>query len=304
MDGYKKFFKKRATRRFILSLLRFLPDRTMLKIQYKIKTGRKLNLKNPIRFTEKLQYYKLFYRNKILRQCVDKLAVREYVKSKGLENILVKLYATYDSIDEINFNNLPKSFVVKTTNGGGGNNVVLCKDKYNFDIKAFADTIKLQKYKPRTEGREWAYYNIAPRIIIEELLLNKDNEQAGVNDYKFFCYDGKPTYIVVDVDRYIGHKRNFYDANWNNLNVTSDCPPIDREIQRPDNLDDMIRIASILSEGFPFVRVDLYNVSGKIYFGELTFYPWSGYVVFKPDEMDKVFGDPFDLTRFKTRDKL
>ena len=116
-----------------------------------------------------------------------------------------------------------------------------------------------------------------------------------MNDYKIFCYDGVPKYIVVDVDRYIGHKRNFYDSEWNNLHIGSDCPASDRKIEKPIGFDHMMEIAAKLSEGFPFVRVDLYNNDGEIYFGELTFYPWSGYVQFDPDEFDGKLGESFVL---------
>lgn len=301
MDGYKKIFKTKKSREFILSLLRVIPDRIMLKWQYKIKTGRKLNLKNPTRFTEKLQYYKLHYRNPVLHQCVDKYEVREFVKSKGLEEILIPLIGKYNNSSEINLEELPNQFVLKTTNGGGGLNVVICKDKSSFDFDAIKDKLNSIKFKSRIGGREWAYYGLEPGIVAEELLLNDDNPDAGINDYKIFCYNGKPDYIIVDVDRYIGHKRNFYDKEWNNLRITSDCPTIDREISKPENFETMMEIAAILSEGFPFVRVDLYNVKGKIYFGELTFYPWSGYVQFEPDNMDDVFGEKIDLDSMRVK---
>lgn len=129
--------------------------------------------------------------------------------------------------------------------------------------------------------------------------MDPDHPEAGVNDYKIFCYNGKPKYIIVDVDRYIGHKRNFYDAEWNNLHITSDCPAAEREIPRPENMEEMLKVAAKLSEGFPYVRVDLYNLRGKIYFGELTFYPWSGYVKYTPDEADRMFGEDFELVEYK-----
>ena len=148
-------------------------------------------------------------------------------------------------------------------------------------------------------GREWAYYGLQPGLVVEELLINSQNPAAGMNDYKIFCYNGKPKYIVVDVDRYIGHKRNFYDMEWKNLCVGSDCPACDREIEKPVGFDRMMEIAAKLSEGFPFVRVDLYNNEGKIYFGELTFYPWSGYVQFEPDSFDFELGEGFEMPEVK-----
>lgn len=299
MDEYKKIIRSPKTRATILNMFSFLPDSVMLSLQYRLKTGRKLSLKNPERFTEKLQWYKINYRNPLMHQLVDKYAVREYVKSKGLENILIPLIGKFSNVNEIAWEKLPNSFVMKTTNGGGGLNVYVCTDKskvtYDEIQQKFSD---IKPSRPRSLGREWAYYGLQPGLIIEKLLVNEQDPVAGVNDYKIFCYNGIPKYIIVDVDRYIGHKRNFYDTDWNNLNITSDCPGADREIPKPENFEEMINIAAILSEDFPYVRVDLYNCSGKIYFGELTFYPWSGYVVFNPDNADMLLGKDFELITY------
>ncbi len=298
---YKKLFRTRQSRERMLSLLRFVPDRWMLRLQYRIKTGRALHLKNPRRMTEKLQWYKLYYRDSVMHTCVDKYRVRDYVKSKGLEHILVKLYGKYDTADQIDWDALPDSFVLKATGGGGGLDVFLCPDKASADREAAMERLRLgnQSVKPHTGGREWAYYGLRSGIIAEELLVNPENPDAGVEDYKIFCYHGKPAYIVVDADRYIGHKRNFYDLDWNNLHIESDAPCVDRELAKPENLAQMLEIAAKLSEGFPFVRVDLYNVGGRIYFGELTFYPWSGYVRFTPDEADFLLGEKMILPEKK-----
>lgn len=300
MDGYKNIIKSAALRRKILNFMRFVPDSIMLKFQYRIKLHRSLNLKQPQRFTEKLQWYKLNYRNPVMHQCVDKYLVRDFVKSKGLENILIPLLGKYRTIQDVDFNDLPNSFVLKTTHGGGGLNVVVCPDKAKLNVDELKEKLSFSpdKVKSRTMGREWAYYGLTPGIVAEELLVNAENPEAGVNDYKIFCYNGKPEYLVVDVDRYIGHKRNFYKADWTRMDVSSDCPQADRDITKPDNFDKMLEIAAKLSEEFPFVRVDLYNISGKIYFGELTFYPWSGYVQYTPDEMDFRLGCCFKLSSY------
>lgn len=294
---YKKIIKNRNTRFLILKLLGFVPDSIMLKLQYRIKLGRSLNLKHPKRFTEKLQWYKINYRNPIMHQCVDKYSVRKFVESKGLGDILVKLYGHYKTINDVPFNTLPNSFVIKTTHGGGGLNVVVVPDKSKLDTEELKQKLSFNEKKISNNGggREWAYYGLRTGIVVEELLINRENPKAGVNDYKIFCYNGHAKYIIVDVDRYIEHKRNFYDRDWKNLHITSDCPAADREIERPKNLDEMLKIAEILSAEFPFVRVDLYCVDEKIYFGELTFYPWSGYVQFYPDKFDFIFGKMFRL---------
>ena len=297
---YKKIFRTGKSRVAVLNALSFLPDSVMLPLQYKMKLGRKLNLKDPKRFTEKLQWYKINYRNPVMHQCVDKYLVREYVKSKGLDSILVPLIGKYENLDQIDWNTLPDQFVIKTTHGGGGLNVIVCPDKSKLSMEEVKAKLSFDPHpvKANSLGREWAYYGLQPGIVVEELLINSENPEAGINDYKIFCYNGQAKYIIVDVDRYIGHKRNFYDKDWNNLHVTSDCPASDREIEKPENLDEMLRVAEKLSKDFPYVRVDLYNVDGKIYFGELTFYPWSGYVQYTPDEADFWFGRDFELIGF------
>ena len=297
MNDYKKLFRSAKLRHRILRFFAFIPDYWMLCIQYRIKLGRWPNLRNPHRFTEKLQLYKMNYRNPIIHQCVDKYAVREFVKSKGFESILNKLYGVYNETDEIKFNLLPNQFVMKTTNGGGSLNVIICRDKSNFNINDAKKKLGDWKCKIKAYdgGREWAYKGIEPKIIVEEYLENVENPEAGINDYKFFCFDGKPYCLVVDVNRYVNHKRNFYDMEWNFININSDHENVGDTISKPNAFERMVKIASKLSEGFPFVRVDLYCNQDEVRFGELTFYPWSGYVQFNPDEFDFELGKQFEL---------
>lgn len=294
--NYKKFIKSQKIRFGILKLLSFVPNRIMLQWQYHIKLGRELNWKNPNRFTEYLQLYKAKYRNPTMHTCVDKLTVRDFVKDKGLPQILNNLYGYFNNANKIDFNVLPDKFIIKTTNGGGGENVIICRDKNNLDKTSTIS--KLNRWltlKTINAGREWAYDGITqPKIIIEELLEDDRNPGNSIDDYKILCFNGEPKIVIFDCDRYIEHKRNFYDTEWNLLNVSSDCPNKDEKIEAPQNLDKMLSIAKILSKDFPFVRVDLYNIKGKIYFGELTFYPWSGYVQFTPDEFDLQLGSYFD----------
>lgn len=290
---YKKILRSQKVRFLILKFLSFVPDSIMLKLQYRIKMGFKLNLANPQRFTEKLQWYKIHYRNELMGICVDKYEVRKYVESKGLDNTLNKLYCVCSDPDEIDFAALPDRFVIKTTDGGGGENIFICRDKSSLDVPQLKKTLLSWKDKKNVNpGREWAYTLIKQsRYIVEEYLENEVNPEAGISDYKFFCFNGKPHCIAYDIDRYIGHKRNFYDIEWNNLHVSTDCDTFDDNlVPRPDGLEDMCKVAEILSKDFPFVRVDLYYIKGKVYFGELTFYPWSGYVKFSPQEFDYKLG--------------
>ena len=301
MTNYKKIFKSQKLRFFILKTLSFLPDSIMLKIQYRMKLGRKLNLTNPERFTEKLQYYKMRYKNPILGICVDKYEVRKYLRQKGLNNILNELFLVADSANDIDFSKLPDQFVLKTTDGGGGENVIICTNKSIVNINELKKKLSGWKNKKNVNaGREWAYtQSPKSRIIAERYLENKANPKAGIEDFKFLCFHGTPRYVIIDKDRYIGHKRNFYTIEKQRLNVESDCKQFDEDYIFPSNYNEMVDIARKLSEDFPFVRVDLYNVNGKIIFGELTFYPWSGYVQFNPDEFDFTLGNEFDIEKLK-----
>lgn len=294
---YKRIIRSRSMRKKILNLLSFIPDGLMLRVQYRIKLGRKLDLKNPERYTEKIQWLKVNCRDPLMPMCVDKYDVRAFVERKGLANILVECYGVYTDADEIDWDTLPDRFVMKKTNGGGGLNVLICKDKTTLDIEKTRDTLKHWTVpdKKRSMGREWAYYDLRSRIIIDRYLEDPERPEAGIKDYKFLCFNGKVKYVVLDVDRYIDHKRNIYDAEWNYLGIATDHEPYGDTIDKPDQFDELKRAAEILSEDFPAVRVDLYLVEGQIYFGELTFYPWSGYVQFSPDEFDFELGRLFAL---------
>ncbi len=292
--NYKTFIKDQKLRFKILHFFKFLPDEFITRVQYFIKTRRFLNLKNPKRFTEKIQFYKLFHHTKILNQCADKWSVREYIKSKGLSHILNDVYGVYNNFDEISFASLPEKFVIKITSGSGMN--LFCKDKSLFNIdKARMKIEYWLSVDMYLLGREWCYKNIDRRLIVEKFLEDSDNDFNGINDYKILCFNGKAKYIWVDVDRQTSHKRNFYDLDWNYIDVESDHPNFGDCLKKPQNLDEMIKIANIIAIDFPFVRVDLYSVDSKIIFGELTFYPCTGYLVFKPDKFDFLLGQDFIL---------
>lgn len=297
MDGYKKILKSKKLRYSILSCLRFIPDKLMLKCQYWVKFRRKLNLKNPVRFTEKIQWYKLFYKNPTMPQCSDKFAVREYIKSKGLENILIDLYKVYDKPEDIKLDELPEKFVMKLSNGSGTN--LLCANKSALCEKDVIKQFKEFQFKVKANlGREWPYLKATPKIVVERLLEDNEHINNAVNDYKIFCYNGKPEYVICISDRYSDRCNHLvYDTQWNKVRVASEDARIDEDAPRPETLEEMLDIAAKLSEDFPFARIDLYSVAGKVYFGEVTFYPWSGYMEFEPDEFDFVLGEKFELRR-------
>lgn len=301
--NYRNIIKSRELRIRILSYLGWVPDELMLKLQYWLQTGRSLNLQNPKRYTEKLQLYKLKYRNLEMLRCTDKYEVRNYVKDRGLENYLIPLIGIYDKVGDINFKALPRMFVVKTTDGSGGNQVMICRNKATLSEKNFIDKLQGWMSMPKIKkqsGREWAYENNYPRRILIEELIGGDLVEDLI-DYKFFCFHGKVHYIYGVCDRKVGVSAQLgvYDKDFQKLNVDRvDERHQDNTLPKPLNYEKMVEIAELLSIGFPHVRVDLYNVMGKIFFGELTFYDGSGYMKFSPDSFDFDLGEAFDCSSF------
>lgn len=302
--NYKKIISSRKLRLLILNFLNFVPDRLMVSLQYLIYTGRKLHLKHPVRFTDKIQWYKLYYRNPLMLQCTDKYEVRKVVDNLGLHEILVPLIGVYDNIDNIEFSSLPEEFVVKTTDGGGGNQVMICKNKSLINISDFSKVIEgwIKAPKGKTAGREWAYENDYPRRIIIEKLLHHKPYFKEMPDYKFYCFNGVPKYCQVVGNRHSVETIDFFDMDWNHLPFTglneSTKNVINNSkdpIPKPDSFELMVKIASKLSMSFPFARIDLYDSVEGIFFGEITFYPASGYGHFYPDEWDIRLGNLIQL---------
>ena len=296
--NYKKIIKNQRTRLLILNLLSFVPDKQMLKIQYFLKTGRRLNLENPMRYTEKIQWYKLYYRDPVMATCVDKADVREFVESRGLKHILNKCYGIYDSPKEIPYEVLPNSFVLKDTLGGGGNSVVLVRDKNNLDTAEL--NVRLKKWVnisiKKDAGREWVYEKKKHRIIVEKLL---DCENGDLPDYKFFCFNGEPKFLYFMRNYRSDHSQGelaFFDMEFRLLEVyRTDFKPIKEQPEIPRNFEKMVEMARVLSKGFPHVRVDFYNIDGTIIFGEMTFFNARGYTFFSPDSFDFTLGECFEL---------
>lgn len=282
----------------ILKLFNWIPDKQMIYIQYWMKTGRKLNLENPRRYTEKLQWYKLYYRDMTMAQCADKYEVRSYIEKKGLSHILNDCYGVYESEDDIDFSKLPEQFVIKATNGASGIGIEICKDKSNLNIPALKKELhRWLKPQKNGGGREWLYYKYRPRLIIEKYLAPGKRENSLV-DYKFFCFNGEPYCLYVMNERFTddGVRQNIYDLDFKVMPyMRVKIKPIRTDIKKPENFDEMLDIARTLSKDFPYVRVDLYDIDGKIYFGEMTFFPESGYYDFEPDEFDFVLGEKFEL---------
>ena len=262
---------------------------------YYYKNNDKINLDNPQTFNEKINWYKINYRNDLMVQCADKVKVYDYVKECGLEHLLIKRYGVYDNLKEIDLNALPEQFVLKNNSDSGG--VYVCKNKKDFDKKA-KYVYKRMKKDYSNVKLEWHYKEIEKKLLVEELIKTKDGKAP--NDYKIFCFNGEPTFLFVVTDRAKNCYFDFFDLNWNHFdcyqgyNYNNPNTP-----QKPDNFEEMLNYARVLSKPFPFVRVDFYNENGKIYFGELTFFHDAGNVPFYPKEYDYKFGEFFDIKNIK-----
>lgn len=298
MMDYKKIIKSRAIRIKIMQAMSFVPDKWMVSLQYKIKTGRKLNLKNPQRYTEKLQWYKMYYRDPVMKQCVDKYEVRKYVEECGLGSILNECYGVYSSPDEIDFGKLPDSFVLKDTLGGGGNSVILVPDKSKLNIEQVKQQMAqwvAESTSVKHPGREWVYDEMPHRIVAEKF-ISSNPETGGLIDYKFFCFGGRVACLYVMGNRENGLKVGIYDRNFRKLDAyISYDEKMETEAQKPENFEEMCEIAEKLSAKFPHARIDLFDQNGVIAFGEITFFSGSGYTLFNPDEFDFQLGDFFQL---------
>lgn len=270
-------------------------DEKFVKWKYYLVFRKKLNLDSPQSFNEKLQWLKLNDRHQEYTQMVDKYEAKKYVASIIGEEYIIPTLGVYNSFDEINFDELPNQFVLKCTHNSGG--IVICKDKSTLNIEKSRKLMnKWLKVNPFWKNREYPYKNVKPRIIAEQYM--EDESGYELKDYKFFCFDGNVKLLFVAADRGVEGeetKFDFFDTEWNHLPFTNGHPNSTKPVRKPENLEEMIAIAQKLSEGIPHVRVDLYNIRGKIYFGELTFFHWSGMTPFDPEEWDYKLGEYIHL---------
>jgi len=287
----KLFWVIRMTTRYPLAFL--LPDALYLKQQYGRKMGRKLNLKTPILYSEKVQWLKLYDRQPEYPALVDKYEVRKYIAQTIGEEYLIPNYGVWDDFDEIPFHALPDRFVLKCTHDCGS--VLICRDKSRLDLaqarKHFRKHLAVNCYWQR---KEWVYKNIKPRIIAEELMSDESGVQ--LKDYKIYCFNGEPKIVNIIYDRFVGEggaKEYFYSPQWEYQPISSCGHPNNPnvKIEKPECLEQLLNLSRILSVGKIHVRVDFYIAVNKIYFGELTFYSCAGYERFDPPEWDKTFGD-------------
>ncbi len=272
---------------------KLIPPQLYLKYKFEKKFGKKLNFKNPQTFNEKLQWKKLYDKNPLYTKCSDKYTVRDYVKNKIGEKYLIPLQLVTSKPNKINFDELKIPYIIKSNHGTS--QLIIIKEKKEINKKMIFTTCKkwLNTNLYHTT-KETQYLNIPPKIIIENLLLDENNNIP--EDYKFHCFGGKVEFIQVDIDRFSNHKRMIVDKNWK-IKPFMHAPKKNSKsiyetgtIKKPLNLNKMIKIAENLSSEFNYVRVDLYNINGKIYFGELTFTHGSGFESFFPEKYDLIYG--------------
>ena len=310
----KKLNFRRIKRGLVYKFAHFYSDRKFLETLFPLRVGYKLNLDNPQTFNEKLQWLKLYDRRPEYTHMVDKMEAKKYVASIIGEEYIIPTLEVYDRAEDIDFDALPNQFVLKCTHDSGG--IVICRDKSKLDRKAVRKKLaKGLKVNYFYQNREWPYKNVRPRIIAEQYMsdnggrviddkvhsFNGITETYGasdeLSDYKWFCFNGKAEFFKIDFGRFVDHHANYYDTNMNMLPFgEADFLPIpDAPIRIPDTISKMLAMAEKLSSGIPFLRVDFYEVDGRIYFGELTFYPASGMGQFAPPQYDTILGRKIEL---------
>ena len=276
-----------------------LSDEEFLKKVFPKYMGYPLDLENPKTFSEKLQWLKVNYREPIQIVMVDKHEAKNFIAQRVGEQYIIRTLAVWDSVEDIDFDALPNQFVLKTTHGGGGCDVIVCKDKRKFDKEAalvkLTTSLTSDLFK---KFREWPYKNVPKRIIAEKFMQVENAEEGSdLKDYKFFCFNGKVRFFKIDFDRFVEHHANYYSPDGKLLPFgEADLPPVPSHVENmPENLAEMIQLAEKLSVEQSFLRVDFYNINGLIYFGELTFYPASGMGTFTDENIDLQLGSYLKL---------
>lgn len=274
---------------FLRKLSPLLGDRVYVKWHYFLRTGKKLRLDNPLTFNEKLQWLKIYDRHESYTRMVDKYEVKKYVSEILGEDYIIPTLGVWNSWEEIDFSTLPEQFVLKCTHDS--QSTVICKDKSTFNLENAKRIINTHlKKNYYWQSREYPYKDLRGRIIAEKYMV--DESENELKDYKFFCFNGEPKMLLLISGRYVDQRQDFYDMNFNLLPVQRRKHPnsgIAREI--PKGFDSMKELAAQLSKGIPHVRVDFYNINGKIYFGEFTFFSAGGNLPFEPDIWDRIIGD-------------
>ena len=289
---------KRFVATSVRGIIKFFFKKKYIELQYRYITHHKLNLKNPVRYTEKLQYLRLYFypKNPMVSKCAGRVGVRDYVKELGYEDILIPIYGVYDKFDDINFDELPSQFVMKCSHGCAMN--YICYSKKDIDIPALRK--KFNKWLKTNYGKktvELHYSPIKPQIIIEKLMLDGDKLPT---EYKIHVFNGKAKSLYVVTSRYIDIRYNNYYIDWTPFDGSqfNGWKKTDYPLEKPANLEKMALLAENLAKIFPFVRVDLYDINGKIYFSEMTFTPAKGTLILDDDNADFEMGEWLDISQY------
>lgn len=273
-----------------LKVTRLLSDRIYLKIRYRACFKKKLNLSSPQTYTEKLQWIKIYDHNSKYTKMVDKYLVKEYVARLIGEQYIIPTIGVWDKVEDIPFDKLPNSFVLKCTHDSGG--LVVVKDKSVLDIEQAKKKLKSSlNNNYYWVGREWPYKNVKPRIIAEKYM--EDSITGELRDYKFFVFNGKAKALFIATDRQnteVDTAFDFFDMNFNHLDIRNGHPNSSRIIKKPQSFFKMKELAEKLGKGMPEARIDFYEVDGNVYFGEITLFHHSGFTPFEPERWDYIFG--------------
>lgn len=287
----KNSLRYRFLKYLLYSFSRVLSDKKFLQLKFRLFMGYPLDLEHPKTFNEKLQWLKLYDRKPEYARMVDKVDAKAYVANIIGEDHIIPTLGVYDNPEDIDFDSLPDQFVLKTTHDSGG--VYICRDRDKLNRSEIIK--KLRKRLKRNVfwyNREWPYKNIKPRIIAEQYM--EDSKTHQLRDYKFFCFDGVMKALFIASERQEKGeetKFDFFDADFRHLDIRNGHPNADEPPAKPETFEDMKKMAELLSENIPHLRVDFYEVNGKVYFGELTFSHWSGMVPFEPKKWDEIFGE-------------
>ena len=272
-------------------IVAFIPSKMWLSYRFKKKTGYAMDWKNPKTYNQKLQWLKVNDKNPLYTDLVDKYEVKKYIADRIGEQYIIPTLGVWNSFDQIDFDSLPDRFVLKCTHDSGG--IAIVKDKSTFDKEKARKRFKIALGRnPYDVTREWPYKNVKPRIIAEQYMENEATQD--LRDYKFFSFDGQTKAMFIATERASETeetKFDFFDMEYNHLDFQNGHPNADVLPEKPLRFDEMRALADKLSKGIPQVRVDFYEVNGKVYFGEMTFFHWSGMKPFDPEEWDRKFGD-------------
>lgn len=269
-------------------LLNWLPDKPCLYLLYWARMGKRLNLKNPRTFNEKQQWLKLYNRKDIYTQMVDKYEAKHFIASRIGREYVIPTLGVWERFEDIDFDALPEQFVLKSTHDSGC--FVICREKGSLDLAKAREKIERSlKRNYYFHAREWPYKNVKPRIIAEEYV--EDTANDALTDYKFYCYDGVPQIMYISKDHAQDPRTDFFDMEFNHLPIRGGEPHADVVPEKPAQFEKMREFAAVLSKDVPFLRVDFYEVNGRVYVGELTFFDVAGFDLHEPKEWDLQMGD-------------